>query len=612
MAEQTLASSNISAASKRSRGSSPHIPQETISVPAEDTSAHAATGGAEPSASKRLKSNPKEAPPQLEPTVDDPVEDTKPKASGRKGKGAKSGGKNAQEAKRIRNRNNEVGDGKPNPRPRQPVDGENPEEGLKRLAKRKVALLMSFCGTGCSGMQFQHTGARTIEGLLFDALVKAGAISKDNSDHPAKVDLQRAARTDAGVHAAGNMVSLKMIVEPPIPADFRAQAHFEAEPSTDKSSSSSAPPPNEHPTPDEVVAYINSFLPPEIRIWSFIRTRNTFNARKECDSRRYEYLFPSWMLLPPKPGSNLYKMLEKAHAEAGSPPFPSHPFWTVHDNHPDVVMASSTDDTTDVLGDTDDLKRKRRWRVDEGTIGRLKDILKQFEGTHNFHNYTVGRAFNDKAAQRYMMRVEVRHVSVYDDVEWISVLFHGQSFMLHQRKMMSMAIMACRTGTPSNVISETYSAKRIVVPMAPALGLLLEQPIFGSYNERVRSDNRALAKQKVTPEELASRRRDEIDYSKHEAEIHQFKVAFIYERMRREEAESNVFDRWVCGIDAYQGEDLGYLNPGGEIPDSAVIKRGEKREGVPLWRVERKGSILTVDDEEGKGLGGRELEEMEG
>jgi tRNA pseudouridine38-40 synthase len=50
--------------------------------------------------------------------------------------------------------------------------------------------------------------AKTIEGDIFEALIKAGAVSKENSVDPKKIDLQRAARTDAGVHAAGNVCVL--------------------------------------------------------------------------------------------------------------------------------------------------------------------------------------------------------------------------------------------------------------------------------------------------------------------------------------------------------------------------------------------------------------------
>jgi len=40
---------------------------------------------------------------------------------------------------------------------------------------------------------------------MFKALVKAGAVSDANAVDHRKVDVQRAARTDAGVHAAGNV-----------------------------------------------------------------------------------------------------------------------------------------------------------------------------------------------------------------------------------------------------------------------------------------------------------------------------------------------------------------------------------------------------------------------
>lgn len=55
-----------------------------------------------------------------------------------------------------------------------------------------------------------------------------------------QVKLARAARTDAGVHAAGNVVSMKLI--------------------------------NAIPGVPDLVARINEELPPEIRIWSIVRT----------------------------------------------------------------------------------------------------------------------------------------------------------------------------------------------------------------------------------------------------------------------------------------------------------------------------------------------------
>ncbi|KIO26619.1 hypothetical protein M407DRAFT_15026 [Tulasnella calospora MUT 4182] len=549
----------------------------------------------------------------------------------KKGKGGKGGGRNAVERKRVRNRmDDSTEQGRPDRAEEEGKEKEGGEGSNKRLAKRKVAMLVSFCGTGCSGMQFQHTGERTIEGLLFEAFVKAGAISKDNSDHPAKVDLQRAARTDAGVHAAGNVVSFKMIMEPPIPNPDLA-------PSDGNTTGSNELPPtpmDESPTdiqpaqpelqppptaPEQVVAYINSFLPPQIRVWSFLRTRNTFNCRKECDSRRYEYLFPSWMLLPPKPGSSLAKQLEEARKEAGLPSNPVHPIWEGSVGEP----APASDEERQRIAAAD-LQRKRLWRIDEATLNRFRSVLKEFEGTHCFHNYTVGREFSDRAAQRFMMEVSVRSVNVLEDgVQWVSVLFHGQSFMLHQRKMISMALMVCRTETPVSLIPETYGPRRITVPMAPALGLLLEQPLFGSYNDRVRSENAALEKQKVSDEEKANRRRDEIDFSKHQKDIGEFKLKLIYERMREEEAKSNVFNRWIQLIDYYQGEDLAYLNAKGTIVQAAIIKKGERRQNALSQRKLKEDATgssfnegdvdeIIEDEDETNGMKGKDLEEMEG
>lgn len=58
--------------------------------------------------------------------------------------------------------------------------------------------------------------------------------------------------------------------------------------------------------------------------------------------------------------------------------------------------------------DLDNLNsRRQQHRASEVEVARLRELLAQFEGTHNFHNYTVGREFRDRAAQRYMIKLEV-------------------------------------------------------------------------------------------------------------------------------------------------------------------------------------------------------------
>lgn len=185
-----------------------------------------------------------------------------------------------------------------------------------RLPKRKVAVLIGYAGTGYKGMQMNHH-EKTIEGDLFAAFVAAGAIAKRNADDPKKSSFIRCARTDKGVHAAGNVISLKLTIEDP-----------------------------------DIVAKINEKLPEQIRIWGIQRTNNAFNCYQACDSRWYEYLLPSYSLLPPHPESYLGKKIISAASEKGVSEEHFKPwddikdFWEdVEKNHIQPILAKLDDKT---------------------------------------------------------------------------------------------------------------------------------------------------------------------------------------------------------------------------------------------------------------------------
>ncbi|KAM3073629.1 tRNA pseudouridine synthase 1 [Clarireedia jacksonii] len=154
-------------------------------------------------------------------------------------------------------------------------------ENEERRPKRKVAVMIGYAGTGYKGLQI-NTKEKTIEGDMFRAFVAAGAISKANANDPKKSQLVRCARTDKGVHAAGNVLSLKLIVEDP-----------------------------------NVVDNINAHLPDQIRVWGIERTTGSFNSYQMCDSRWYEYLIPTYSFIPPHPKSFLGKQLLQAAEKEG-------------------------------------------------------------------------------------------------------------------------------------------------------------------------------------------------------------------------------------------------------------------------------------------------------
>jgi tRNA pseudouridine38-40 synthase len=120
------------------------------------------------------------------------------------------------------------------------------------------------------------------------------------------------------------------------------------------------------------------------------------------------------LLIPPKPGSGFHQKWTENGGDPSS--LSAHLFWTIHNSSES----------------NEELTRKRAWRVGAEQVEALRQLAGKYEGTHNFHNFTVGREVKDRSNMRYMKKIEVADPVVYGETEWISVLFHGQSFMLHQ------------------------------------------------------------------------------------------------------------------------------------------------------------------------------------
>lgn len=151
----------------------------------------------------------------------------------------------------------------PEPEPSSPsAAGADPGQPRRRYKRRKVAILLGYCGAGYQGMQ-KNPGARTIEGDLEEALYQAGAVPEADRAAPRRYDWARAARTDKGVSAAAQVVSGRFYVDPP---DFADR--------------------------------LNAQLAPQIRAFGYVRVTNSFNAKKFCDRRRYVYLLPMFSLDP--------------------------------------------------------------------------------------------------------------------------------------------------------------------------------------------------------------------------------------------------------------------------------------------------------------------------
>jgi tRNA pseudouridine38-40 synthase len=455
--------------------------------------------------------------------------------------------------------------------------------------------------------------------------VAAGAISKANADDPKKSSFIRCARTDKGVHAAGNIISLKLIVED-----------------------------------EDIVQKINDHLSSQIRVWGYERTINSFSAYQLCDSRIYEYLIPTHSFLPPHPSSYLGRKIADSARENNdedsrkSRQEEVEGFWErIDEEHIKPILDSYDNESRKVLeealylkGDNDAentarntkqdrveaetegrqsedvpdappddepgensrinvekfldkidkenagedqikllledydegtrallemalllrvhepsrsaaslaeeaqnasmhkhkklspmaegirklratyIAAKRSYRILPPRLERIRKCLAMYEGTRNYHNFTIDKSFRDPSARRVVKSFIVNPVPIIiNGTEWLSLKVHGQSFMMHQiRKMVGMVALVVRCGCDPKRIQEAYGENAISIPKAPSLGLLLERPVFDSYNKRASSEHG----------------KEPLDFGKYEKEMEEFKQREIYERIYRDEEANNM------------------------------------------------------------------------
>ncbi|KAF8294984.1 putative pseudouridine synthase A-like protein [Trypanosoma cruzi] len=126
---------------------------------------------------------------------------------------------------------------------------------------RKVAIRLAYHGHLYDGLAKQEETSNTVEAYVVAALKHVRLIPQDGP-----IDLARCGRTDKGVSALGNVLSLTV----------RA---------------SSWPTDSPQKPPLDYCAMLNSALPVTIRIVGWAYVDDTFDARFSCVGRTYRYYF---------------------------------------------------------------------------------------------------------------------------------------------------------------------------------------------------------------------------------------------------------------------------------------------------------------------------------
>lgn len=356
--------------------------------------------------------------------------------------------------------------------------------------KRKIGLIVGYNGEGFLGLQYNKE-LNTIEKAIVEVLLSSKCITEINSLDPKKIALKSSSRTDKGVHASFNCVIAKIIQEP---------------------------------TPELYEELRKSLLSKGIHLYKIVKLTKRFVGHKMARSRVYKYIVPTFFFKKDNFEDD-YKKLESKRSmmESG-----------LQDDEDKI-----SNDKEDSCGNLNEEKREsfhkkifrtypnsltyslQGYRSDR--IQRFNEILQYYLGTKNFHNFTPKSCPGDST--RIIKSITVSEAFVENDIEFVEVTLHGQSFLLHQiRKMISFAVLNCKylkneISTFKNSCKEptvnesdskncenanieqnfslAFSSAEVKVPKAPSQYLFLNHIFFDDYNLKTEEKIEILSEEKV-------------------------------------------------------------------------------------------------------------------
>lgn len=422
----------------------------------------------------------------------------------------------------------------------------------EKMPRKKFAIMLGYSGAGYNGMQL-NAGVKTIEGELIKAISRSGCVHPLNAYNPAKISFMRSARTDRGVSAVGQICSAKLHCHP------------------------------------DIKERLNAVLPETIRVWNVVPTSKSFHAKNATMSRVYEYMMPTYVFAEPIhksiwEGEDLFlDSLSKLRESHGFLFAEKLPVLSAEEEQAVLQLQPTIPHRVEELTG-EELEKLFSFRMSSFATSKFHEALDLFVGTHNFHNYTVGKSYFEKSSVRTMFSVKASapfyiNPNTYDVEkdgrdgvlqEYISVQLHGASFMLHQiRKMITMAILYTRHSLMPRTIVDSFGPTKLSIPKAPPTGLFLVECRCTDYNAR-NSD---------TP----------IDFGHFAEEIQHFKKRFILSDMFRQDISDKVYSSWLTCIDRSANDLYHFVNKTKGIDDDLqpIHMRSPYREYIYRKRLEK-------------------------
>lgn len=182
----------------------------------------------------------------------------------------------------------------------------------------------------------------------------------------------------------------------------------------------------------DLFTQLKNYLPNDIILLDVLRLTQGFRS-KHCDSRIYEYVIPTYAF--------------------------------------DINELN--------------IYEQREYRISNDTLVKLNHILKLFQGRSNYHNYSSGKDALSPTAYRFIINVESSSPFLINDMEFVTIHIHGHSFMIHQiRKMIATTVSFMKAQINYTIFRKSFSFQKVLLPKAPATGLLLERVLYDNYNKK--------------------------------------------------------------------------------------------------------------------------------
>ncbi|GMH12410.1 hypothetical protein Nepgr_014251 [Nepenthes gracilis] len=199
------------------------------------------------------------------------------------------------------------------------------------------------------------------------------------------------------------------------------------------------------------------------------------------------------------------------------------------------------------------MEKSEEFAYGEKEKERFSRILKHYEGTHNFHNFTTRTKAEDPSARRYIVSFNANTTVTVEGIEFVKCEVVGQSFMLHQiRKMIGLAVAIMRNCAPDSLFDTVFQQDvNLNVPTAPEVGLYLDECIFTSYNKRWKDSH------------------EELSMKAYAEEAEDFKMKYIYSHIANTEHNEGVVALWLHSLNCRNYPDLRALD------DAAAVQKND-------------------------------------